>query len=990
MKKISICILILSTLGLGVYGGLIRAITHLRESGSGTEGDEPTNNGYAQYIEQMHRAAPGTSWRDIDHQTRLQLMRSHQHLPVPALRSGYAWETFANGNLTGYWREIGSNNIAGRIVATDYDPTSNMVYAASISGSIWRSTLDGSNWEVLNDHFRISKIRSLHLIPNNSGGTRLLVCSFEYGTTGGVYRSDDNGLTWQQNNGLEDIENYGVVGRMVVANDANRTIYLIGDTWDFDDWGPVTRLYRSTDKGENFTLMQTWRTDIDGSAMQFALWTQEDGGSGVVWLLNRNKIYIINPATGLPDLHATVSVANNRENIVLTGAENGTNTVLYAAYSDGSATDIYRRQSGAWTARNSISGNLFDLNSLACGRSNTDRVYVGQVNAQRSSDGASFFTNVNDWGEYYDNPSAKLHADIPSIATYMRSNGTEFNLIGTDGGLYISDNNLTTVQNISLAGLRNSQIYGFYSHATQNNILYAGTQDQGFQRTYTANDDLTSFTQVIAGDYHHPVSGNGGADLWAVYPGFAFFAPNADTDPNFTWHSWDFVGSEYLWIPPLLAHPTQADKVYVGGGGTSGAHIIELTYNGGGNITHTQLPYDFGGDGYLGNSISAMAISPLNPQYRYVMTGTGKFFYSTNGGNNWTQTAAFDGPEAFYLFGSAILASAEQLGRIYIAGSGYSNAPVYVSNDNGITFVPMNNGLPNTLVSDIVANEDESLLFAATDVGPYVYVAAAGEWYNIGGQYTPLHIYRDVAYLPDSHKVRFGCDGRGVWEFVISTPPVAVKMSAALEGCYSGGTMNTTLRNNNLLPANQPFNRAPWWYSGTEQSTNLPTNAVDWVLVEVRQPNTPYDIVAQKAALLLANGTIKDPDAATNEIQVTGLTAGDTYRLSLKTRNHLAVLSSQSMTLPNATAYDLRIVANVEDGNIQLKNMGSSTYALKAADMNADGIITVADYNYYATQISLINVYNDTDCQLNGSVTVADFNLLQPNSSSIGVSTIRY
>ncbi|MBK8471141.1 MAG: hypothetical protein IPL33_02390 [Sphingobacteriales bacterium] len=271
-----------------------------------------------------------------------------------------------------------------------------------------------------------------------------------------------------------------------------------------------------------------------------------------------------------------------------------------------------------------------------------------------------------------------------------------------------------------------------------------------------------------------------------------------------------------------------------------------------------------------------------------------------------------------------------------------------------------------------------------------MYVAAAGEWYNIGGQYTPLHIYRDVAYLPDSHKVRFGCDGRGVWEFVISTPPVAVKMSAALEGCYSGGTMNTTLRNNNLLPANQPFNRAPWWYNGTEQSTNLPTNAVDWVLVEVRQPNAPYDIVAQKAALLLANGTIKDPGAATNEIQVTGLTAGDTYRLSLKTRNHLAVLSSQSMTLPNATAYDLRIVANVEDGNIQLKNMGSSTYALKAADMNADGIITVADYNYYATQISLINVYNDADCQLNGSVTVADFNLLQPNSSSIGVSTIRY
>ena len=135
--------------------------------------EKPTNNGYARYIEQMHRAAPGTNWRDIDHQTRLQLHRQHTQ-NQPALRDNNLFETLANGNLNGYWREIGSNNLAGRIVHADYDTSSNTIYAASISGSVWQSPADGSNWTVLNDKFRLSKIRTLHLIPNNAGTKRLL------------------------------------------------------------------------------------------------------------------------------------------------------------------------------------------------------------------------------------------------------------------------------------------------------------------------------------------------------------------------------------------------------------------------------------------------------------------------------------------------------------------------------------------------------------------------------------------------------------------------------------------------------------------------------------------------------------------------------------------------------------------------------------------------------------------------------------------------
>ena len=65
------------------------------------------------------------------------------------------------------------------------------------------------------------------------------------------------------------------------------------------------------------------------------------------------------------------------------------------------------------------------------------------------------------------------------------------------------------------------------------------------------------------------------------------------------------------------------------------------------------------------------------------------------------------------------------------------------------------------------------------------------------------------------------------------------------EGAYSGGIMSTYLNVGGLIPLSQPYNTSPWNYSGTESVSSIPSNVVDWVLVELRSDETT--VVASRA-----------------------------------------------------------------------------------------------------------------------------------------------
>ena len=84
----------------------------------------------------------------------------------------------------------------------------------------------------------------------------------------------------------------------------------------------------------------------------------------------------------------------------------------------------------------------------------------------------------------------------------------------------------------------------------------------------------------------------------------------------------------------------------------------------------------------------------------------------------------------------------------------------------------MNEGLPNTLVFELASTPDDAYFFAATEVGPYVYIAEEGVWEDLAGISAPDQTYWSVEYIPELNTARFGTYGRGIWDFIMDNESI--------------------------------------------------------------------------------------------------------------------------------------------------------------------------------------------------------------------------
>lgn len=254
----------------------------------------------------------------------------------------------------------------------------------------------------------------------------------------------------------------------------------------------------------------------------------------------------------------------------------------------------------------------------------------------------------------------------------------------------------------------------------------------------------------------------------------------------------------------------------------------------------------------------------------------------------------------------------------------------------------------------------------------------------------------NIVTVDGNSELQIEIPARSYAVFVACDPCTGARAKAKLilEGAYNAtsGEMSTDLRTANLLPLTQPFNQNPWNYTGTESvamAGDIPANIVDWVLLEVRDAIDNSLILDSRAAFLRNDGSVVDLDGSEG-VEFANITANQSYYLVARHRNHLAVLSANTVELPNVTPYDFSLPTNVSSGATQVKELNNGIYGILAGDISGDGIISVADFNIYTTQASMINSYELGDLNLDKSVTVTDFNFYLPNSSVIGVSQVRY
>ena len=704
----------------------------------------------------MHRSAPGTNWRKRDADVRYDLMR--QRAAQYAMRTEEtAWDTLADGAVVGTWDEIGSFNTAGRIWATEVDFSDDVVYAFTDGGNLWKGDLDGNNWSILNDHFKIAASNFLRKIDN-----RLIVGTYQWGVQG-VFYTEDEGVTWTETTGLENVAAWGYVMDVEMLNDDAHTLYALAYEWDYTNWWDIISLYRSTDLGASFEKITQWDVPDYGGANNFVLWSPPYGSASCYLIENENAFVL--DAAGMPQPLGVLPLAEDGE-IMLCGYADASGTSLYAAqkkFSD-NTTVFFRSADGGltWEQTGTVEEGNFSRNSFNCSQQIEGYLYYGGVDSYRSFTGGDTWVRNNYWWEYYDDIEYNLHADIPFIRSYIDpATNDEIVLISTDGGLYMSEDHGLIWNNITNAGMRNAQYYDVYTYRYVPDYIFAGAQDQGYQRSSYKIGDDHYFDQLISGDYGHIVTRSGGDNLWCVYPGFAMYVRDAAADADMFF--WDFQGYGHLWMAPIMADPYNDEVAWWGGGSDAGGAYLWRLEKSGPDINAVKQTKNFSVAG--GGSISAIAYSPIDPNYWYLLTSGGKFYFSSDAGVTWTMSSPFTGPGPQYFYGATIVPSSAQLGVVYIGGSGYDNPPVFVSTDHGENFTSLSEGLPGTLVYDLAVTPDDSLLFAATEVAPYVCVLSEGIWYNLAGADAPLQTYWSADYIEEIHAVRFGTYGRGTWEF---------------------------------------------------------------------------------------------------------------------------------------------------------------------------------------------------------------------------------
>jgi photosystem II stability/assembly factor-like uncharacterized protein len=408
------------------------------------------------------------------------------------------------------WQERGPNNIGGRsraIMIDKRDPTGNTVFAASVSGGIFKTTNFLSNpptWAPVNDQMANLAVTILLQDKNNLNtmyaGTGEGWFNIDAVRGAGIFRSTDGGTTWSQ---IASTSGFEYVQDMIIDNNNNLYVALRNLT-------TLNRgVMRSTDGGT------TWTQVLGLPLTDFAYTTGraadlEVASNGDVFatmgIFTRTMVFkssfVANGAltgavghwTEITPPHTTITfraelaVAPNNPLRIYLMMQDSVNDQVDSFYrsNDGGAN---------WTPLLAPSALNNDSNSqvwydltMAVDSNNADIVVVGGLQVAKSTDGGTSWSTIS---------ASPVHVDQHYLV-YFNSSRL---LLGNDGGLYYSnDVNLPSPSWVSknATGYNVTQFYGCDFHPTDDNYFLAGAQDNNTQKFTIAG--MNGTTAVVGGD----------------------------------------------------------------------------------------------------------------------------------------------------------------------------------------------------------------------------------------------------------------------------------------------------------------------------------------------------------------------------------------------------------------------------------------------------------------------------------------------------------
>ncbi|HOW96802.1 MAG TPA: PKD domain-containing protein [Kiritimatiellia bacterium] len=197
----------------------------------------------------------------------------------------------------------------------------------------------------------------------------------------------------------------------------------------------------------------------------------------------------------------------------------------------------------------------------------------------------------------------------------------------------------------------------------------------------------------------------------------------------------------------------------------------------------------------------------------------------------------------------------------------------------------------------------------------------------------------------------------GAYEYVMETD-IRVKLAGA-SGPFSGD-MRTDLARLGYVPMHS-------LYAATQiPRGEMPSNATDWILVELLDPQSGVSMAAEQAILRCDGTVLSDQGGAGLHLEA----SPGSYFLTIKHRNHLSVMSAQPLDYTNATVfYDFTTgPEKARDGTNSLVEVTPGAWGMIAGDADGDGKITAVDRSVCTSQVGRTG-YLAGDFNLDGVVT---------------------
>lgn len=296
---------------------------------------------------------------------------------------------------------------------------------------------------------------------------------------------------------------------------------------------------------------------------------------------------------------------------------------------------------------------------------------------------------------------------------------------------------------------------------------------------------------------------------------------------------------------------------------------------------------------------------------------------------------------------------------------------------------------------------------------PWTFSWDFGTPQNFSGNWTSTGVIDDSGYRhwrsnaplnPGEHYLMFPqynttgfqyCQDGASWFFQAVTQGdcgVNIRVKAALDGALPSGTlMDDNLRANNLVPLTQPYTTLGYTLVGSPTNVSVTPAMlavtgndaiVDWVLVELRSSTTT--VAYSKPALLQRDGDIVDADG--DPYLNFPIGAGN-YRLALRHRNHLGVMTSTTIPftvdlMDNLMDFRSPVMSTHGTNARVLKNgiyclwggdaTANGTLAYTGSGNDRDAILQVVGGTTPNNVVS--NVYDRRDTNMDGVIKYAGAN----------------